>query len=113
MKPLEELGISPAPWRQDERVPFCEDNVILCEYHGEGGHRRIRRVAHCNDKFSEEQARIDARLIAAAPELYEALRLCVGEMCKCCKEHADRPCVDMCEAVRMARAALEKAGGRE
>ena len=55
----------------------------------------------------------NARLISAAPELYEALRLCVAELCETCRQCTARPCVNDCETVRKARAALEKAGGAE
>ena len=73
MKTVEQLGISHAPWKQGEWVPFCEDNIERCDYKRNDGPPRI--VASCNATFSTEQAGIDARLIAAAPELYEALRM--------------------------------------
>ncbi len=109
MKTLEQLGISPAPWtkRGDCSVYgeiLAADNTSVVEY----------------DWSSIPAAEVadepNARLIAAAPELYEALRLCVGEMCKFCKdtEIGKRlPCENGCEVFRMARAALEKAGGAE
>ena len=73
MKTVEQLGISPAPWKRGEWVPFCEDNIVRCDYKRNDGTTRTRIVASCNATFSTEQAGIDARLIAAAPELYEAL----------------------------------------
>ena len=75
MKTVEQLGISPAPWKRGEWVPFCEDNIVRCDYKRNDGTTRTRIVASCNATFSTEQAGIDARLIAAAPELYEALRM--------------------------------------
>lgn len=78
MKTLEQLGVSPAPWNQGERVPFCENNVVRCKYRRGDGSEHDRIVATCNATFSEEQACIDARLISAAPELYECLRECLS-----------------------------------
>ena len=75
MKTLEQLGISPTPWKQGERIPFCEDHIVSCDYHRANGTTSTRLVADCNSAYDHEQARIDARLIAAAPELYDALRM--------------------------------------
>ena len=111
MKTVEQLGISPAPWKRGEWVPFCEDNIVRCDYKRNDGTTRTRIVASCNATFSTEQAGIDARLISAAPELYEALREIVadnkcGLMCSLCGA------ADKCK-LRRAVAALEKAGGKE
>lgn len=115
MKTLEQLGVSPAQWKQGEWVPYCEDNIIRCDYHRKDGTPSTRVIATCNATFSREQARIDARLIAAAPELYEALReiyedfepMCNVE-CHGCKHEPG------CNKwARRARVALEKAGGVE
>jgi len=111
MKPVEKMGISPAPWfyhDNDKRKKGPPDTVRpdWIEAHD--------RFAVCDFdrwEYRPERTVADARLIAAAPELYEALRLCMAETCRVCKERADRPCVELCETVRMARAALEKAGG--
>lgn len=108
MKTLEQIGVSPAPWKRGERVPYCEDNIIRCDYHRKDGTPSTRIVASCNAAFSPEQARIDARLIAAAPELYEALAAllnCAGKEAPFTMESG------MSVAMDMARKAIEKAGG--
>lgn len=112
MKTIEQLGISPAPWKQGEWVPFCEDNIVRCDYNRNDGTTSTRIVAECNATFSTEQARIDARLIAAAPELYEALRECLevlDEVEECFQEVDE----ETSKIMGKARAALEKAGGAE
>lgn len=71
MKRLEELGISPAPWKVDDRELGC-DNEIWCEYISDKivkGEKRTKVVAKCNAHFDTYKP--DARLIAAAPKLYE------------------------------------------
>lgn len=113
MKTIEQLGISPTPWNQGERTPYGEEHVLWCNYHDKDGIPSTRIVAECNARFSSEQARTDARLIAAAPDLYEALRLWVEELCEDCQAEIGKTCDGKCEAVRRAVAALEKAGGKE
>lgn len=80
MKALKELGVSPAPWtkRGDCSIYgeiLAADDTLVVSYDWN---------ASC---MSEPKDEPNARLIAAAPELYEA--------------------------VRRAVAALEKAGGEE
>lgn len=108
MKTLEELGISPAPWKRGEREPFCEDNIVRCDYKRKDGFPSTRIVASCNATFSTEQAGIDARLIAAAPELYEALAALLN-----CSERESQFTREsgMPVAMDMSRTVLEKAGG--
>jgi len=103
MKPLEELGISPAPWKRKYGALNSLRVDSACG----------ACVADDLDLVEDKTGDSNARLIAAAPELYEALRLCVGELCETCRQCTVRPCVKDCEAVRKARAALEKAGGKE
>lgn len=114
MKKIEQLGISPAPWKQGERIPFCGDNIVLCDYRSKDNLLSSRIVAYCNDIFSDDQARIDARLIAAAPELYEALAALLEIVCGDCNSayKVDGKCVK-CPRVVAAEAALAKAGGAE
>lgn len=107
MKTVEQLGISPAPWKAYNGVysSWVDDNAkeFVC----------MKTSISMNDCDIDRR---NARLIAAAPELYEALRECVGEMCKFCKETEigkRMPCEMGCETMRRARAALENAGGAE
>lgn len=110
MKTIEELGTSPAPWKQGELVPYCENNIVRCDYNRKDGTPSTRIVAECNATFSTEQARIDARLIAAAPELYETL----AALLNCSEKEAPFTTESgMPIAMDMARKAIEKAGGAE
>lgn len=90
MKTIEELGVSPAPWQWD------------------GDERSDDMVLSAKGTVAEWMSAKDARLISAAPDLYEALR----EIC----ETADGENVRFTGASAWrakARAALEKAGGAE
>ncbi len=106
MKRLDELGISPAPWRA-EGGPMA---AIVYEN---------RPTQECASvcAITGERRNADAALIAAAPDLYEALREVVDEMCQNCSLAAvggdgcmlvDNGCF-----VKDGRKALEKAGGAE
>ena len=63
MKTLEQLGISPAPWNVNEY-----NNIVTCY-----GHTLAATII--SDAYSHDRTEKDACLIAAAPELYEALRM--------------------------------------
>ena len=108
MKTLEQLGISPAPWRADTDK-WGSENDILCEYTSDlvrKGERRTKVVARCNAHFDTHKP--DAILIAAAPELYEAL----AAMLSCAEKEAPFTSESgMSIAMNMARKAIKKAGG--
>lgn len=101
MKTLEELGISPAPWSNtvETEKPF-ETNSVWDARNG------------CILTGGYAESLNDARLISAAPELYEALRECLAVLDKLEKYYQG---VDAATYKTMAkvRAALEKAGGKE
>ena len=99
MKTLEQLGISTAPWRQVANrygtldVLGSDDSLV---------------VAYENpiDRNDPE----NRRLIAAAPELYEAL----AAMLSCAENEAPFTSESgMSIAMNMARKAIKKAGGEE
>lgn len=103
MKKLEELGISPAPW---EVIPYtlCGD---ICFANGE--------TMFMRDKGIEPPRIADARFIAAAPDLYNALREAINSYCEGCNDfvNGDQRC-DPCECpARKWRAVLAKASGEE
>ncbi len=110
MKTIEQLGISPAPWSQGDWEPYREDNIVRCGYKRKDGTPSTRVVARCNAMFSAKQARNDARLISAAPDLYEA----IAALLNCAeKEEPFTWESGMSIAMDMARKAIEKAGGVE
>ena len=90
MKTLEQLGISPTPWKSYLSV-FDAENMELCDSDG-------------------VYSKGDAILIAAAPELYEAL----AAMLLCAEKEAPFTSESgMSIAMDMARKALAKAAGEE
>ena len=63
MKTLEQLGISPVPWNVNEY-----NNIVTCY-----GHTLAATII--SDAYGHDRTEKDACLIAAAPELYDALRM--------------------------------------
>lgn len=66
--------------------------------------------------FRDLAAETQRKLVAAAPDLYAALRDCVTKMCEYCRKEAryslpGRTCESGCAVMLAAKAALEKAGG--
>ena len=95
MKKLEELGINPAPWSK-----------ILDEF---GDEEAQYQVAVADARFpvgavtlSGDYCEADANLIAAAPDMYVALRELINAVLN------GDPCHD---AIQRGKAALAKASG--
>lgn len=97
MKTLEELGISLTPWRAKVWHVF-KDVGWVCDKND----RAIFGVLLPSH----------AHLIAAAPDLYEALRECLEVLDKLEKYYQGVDAATY-KTMAKARAALEKAGGKE
>ena len=103
MKPIEELGISPTPWELDI-------GGSCCWVEARGG------ATVCSTAASEtrdcEADTANARLIASAPGLYEALLECLSVLVDVekCFHGVDKRTY---EIMGKAKAALEKAGGEK
>ena len=95
MKTLEQLGISPTPWNVNEY-----NNIVTCY-----GHTLAATII--SDAYGHDRTKKDACLIAAAPELYDALQTLV--------EYIDRECIPCgetaCELMAFAHNVLAKAAG--
>lgn len=95
MKRLDELGVSPAPWKSSVGIDVCRP--CICDANG-------RFMLEYTDMENRDA---NARLIAAAPDLYEALREAVEESCIRCGCQEPEVCAN-CHVV-LWRKALEKA----
>ena len=102
---LEELGISPAPWKVATNGYGSEDVV---DKDGE-------LIVAYEPDFEKPHDSACKRLIAAAPDLYDCLREAVGEMCHDCprNNHDSREECDQCFVQRWREALAKAAGGAE
>ena len=111
MKKIEQLGISPAPWitgEEDTTHLVLNKTDVYCKYTKKDGVQSERIVATVNHWFAESAN--DSKLIAAAPELYEAL----AALLLCAEKEAPFTTDSrMSIAIDMARKAIEEAGGSE
>ena len=97
MKTLEQLGISPEPWHIEKNTG------VLCAKSEHYKHPIV-------DDYGNFENNNDKRLIAAAPELYEAL----SAILSCAEKEAPFTTGSgMSIAMDMARKALKKAAGEE
>ena len=93
MKPLNQLGISPAPWSVDNHNNIRTDD----------GHTLAATVV--SNAYGLDRTENNALIIAAAPELYAALFEMV-EMYQNCGSYDYEQ-----EVIKTAKAALAKAAG--
>ena len=103
---------TPRPWNMQKREPG--DKTIFVSQPADGYHR-LRAEIDCDD-CDTETAEANARLIAAAPELYEACKKAAygthHPACKCKREYSANPERYCTCWVAMAQAAIAKAEGR-
>lgn len=103
MKKIEELAVSRAPWKVSPN-----NDILVTTKEG------YRVAIGCCERYDGGTG--NARLIAAAPELYKCLHEAVIEMCHghaCCGEEYECNGVDYDCLVKRWRAALAKASGEE
>lgn len=109
MKTLEQLGISPTPWKKADDGMGYKD--IWCN-------APVTEDSEGENIIAEAIDAKDAHLIAAAPDLYEALREAIIEICHDCPNCGAYPkykCKNQdCKCFPSKwRAALAKADGEE
>ena len=101
MKTLEQLGISPAPWNEKLWATSDDYGHEILDYN----HKSI-----CDMRLLQGETRIpNARLIAAAPDLYEALYDVVAY----CESTHLVPSERFGKVLAKVKAALAKAAGEE
>ena len=96
IKKIEELGISPAPWNEYKSSVYDANKKLMMMF---AEHLEAERAA--------------AKLVSAAPDLYDCLREAVCEMCHDCprNNHDSREECDQCFVQRWRDALAKAAGG--
>lgn len=111
MKKLSELDISPVPWTTSRIIhpDLIEFDTIAADGAG------MAIFDCCDEQFRSEVGFANARLISAAPDLYEALREIYEDFVPMCNVecHGCKHEIGCNKWAARARAALEKAGGAE
>lgn len=102
MKTLEQLGISPAPWK------VAMDDIAMVFSGSKYPSLSTPHICEVDIIDDPERKCNDIKLIAASPELYEAL----SAMLLCAEKEAPFTVgSEMSIAMDMARKAIKKAGG--
>lgn len=107
---------TPGPWRYDPKRPAIVADVAPPWWEPVEGFEEdaptITEVAYLRGALGGYDPRADAQLMAAAPDLLEALRGLQRKLWEIAERHGDRTCdVDVCPEVRHACAAIAKAHG--
>ena len=104
MKTLEQLGISPAPWK------VAMDDIAMVFSGSQYPSLSTPHICEVDIIDDPERKCNDIKLIAAAPDLYEAL----AAILSCAEKEAPFTMESrMSIAMDMARKAIKKAGGME
>lgn len=103
---------TPGPWTEGASLGYVA--AVNRPQHGKLG----RFVAHTDGRVTTEEQRANVQLIAAAPELYEALEAFAElgqnlDQAKCHAGMVDSIHCARCSKVFAARAALKKARGEK
>ena len=110
MKKLDGLGISPAPWKHTPADEYTHAGIDDANGGGVGETYQVARK-----DYTAETA--NARLIAAAPELYKELYdACVAKCLRCAVGNMETEthfCGNACPTVKRWRSLLAKAAGEE
>jgi hypothetical protein len=104
---------TPGPWRQGAYLELVmAGNTAVAEVYVDG----CRHPGSDEEFIASEEANANAALIAAAPDMYEALRHAASSYhhpkCKAKGDYAGNPELYCTCHVQKARAALAKAEGR-
>ena len=98
------LGYTPGPWHLNNFAANGEDSITISRSPALGGHS----VALVGSSHREDVLLADACLIAAAPELLEALKTLL-EASRELDQSATHDGLNNCKTITLARAAIRKA----